>query len=126
MSNKGIKDFLIARIRQFLEYEMELTPDEYFTEVMKYVEEREAERLKWKCQPYFQVKQQKTEDFAKLVLSQAKEFNPMAYYDQEHKLFEVIKSPDSFYGEFLTHWLTVYKTHDTNKIVGCLIDGVDL
>jgi len=60
MSNKGIKDFLIARIRQFLEYEMELTPDEYFTAVMKYVEEREAERLKWKGQSDSQVKQQKT------------------------------------------------------------------
>lgn len=57
MSNKGIKDFLIARIRQFLECEMELTPDEYFTAVMKYVEEREAERLKWTGRPLTPPKQ---------------------------------------------------------------------
>lgn len=52
MSNKYIKDFLIAKIRHFLKYEIEITPDEYFKSVMKYVDEQEEERIKRKNKNY--------------------------------------------------------------------------
>lgn len=72
MSNENIKDFLIARIKHFLEYGVQRTNgpyssannqcehgnygnqgcqacvEAYFTEVMRYVDNLENERLFWK------------------------------------------------------------------------------
>lgn len=67
------------------------------------------------------------EDFAQLVLSKAPadyQFQPSAYYDPDGDCIEFIAAPDSYYAERIDALVTVYRSQETNEVVGSLIKGV--
>lgn len=67
------------------------------------------------------------DEFAALVLSKVppgQAFKPTAYYDADGDCIEFISAPDSYYAERIDSLLTVYRSQETNEIVGSLIKGV--
>lgn len=67
------------------------------------------------------------EEFAELVVSRvpaAHRFAALAHYDADGDCIEFIISPESFYAERIDTLVTVYRSQDTNEIVGSLIKGV--
>lgn len=68
-----------------------------------------------------------SEDFANQMLELAREaapFRPSATYDRDGDCVEFLVKPDSFYGERIDDVVTVYRSHDTDEVVGSLIKGV--
>lgn len=45
-------------------------------------------------------------------------------YDSDGDSLEVLWDRSSFYGEFRNDWLTLYRSQETNKIVGLCISDV--
>jgi len=67
------------------------------------------------------------EEFALEVLSQVpadQRFLPTAVYDADGDCIEFIAAPDSFYAERVDTLVTVYRSQETDEIVGSLIKGV--
>jgi len=68
-----------------------------------------------------------SEQFAEHVLDLAKTappFKPHATYDPDGDCIEFLASPEPFCGERIDDLVTVYRSLDTNEIVGSLIKGV--
>ncbi len=67
------------------------------------------------------------EEFALEVLSQVpadQRFLPTAVYDADGDCIEFIAAPHSFYAERVDTLVTVYRSQETDEIVGSLIKGV--
>lgn len=67
------------------------------------------------------------EDFAQFVLSKVPanhSFRPSAFYDADGDCIEFIVAPDSYYVERVDSIVTVYRSQETNEVVGSLITGV--
>ena len=67
------------------------------------------------------------EDFAQLVLSKVPTdhtFRPVASYDADGDCIEFIAAPDSYYAERIDPLVTVYRSQETDEVVGSLIKGV--
>ena len=70
-----------------------------------------------------------TKDFADQVLRSVNpeedlEFQPFAIYDHEGDGIEFFAAPDSFYSERFDKWISVYRSHDTGRIVGFFISNM--
>lgn len=65
-----------------------------------------------------------SEEFARMVMAQAGEFRPSAYYDQDGDCIEFLASPDSFIAQRLDDLVTVYLSQDTGEVTGSLIKGI--
>ena len=48
---------------------------------------------------------------------------PSVKYNPDGDCIEVILKPDHFYGEWVNHNLTIFRSHETDEIVGFLIDN---
>ena len=67
------------------------------------------------------------EEFAQHVLGQVPaeiEFHPTADYDADGDCIEFIAAPDSYYAERIDTLVTVYRSQETDEVVGSLIKGV--
>lgn len=67
------------------------------------------------------------DDFAQLVLSKVPAdhvFKPVAQYDPDGDCIEFIAAPDSYYAVRIDPLVTVYRSQETNEVVGSLIKGV--
>jgi hypothetical protein len=51
-------------------------------------------------------------------------FKPSIHYVHEGDCIELFVKPDPFYGEYVNSHLTVYKSQETNEIVGVLISDM--
>jgi hypothetical protein len=68
-----------------------------------------------------------SDDFAHQMIELARAaapFRPSATYDPDGDCVEFLVTPDSFYGERIDDVVTVYRSHDTDEVVGSLIKGV--
>ena len=66
-------------------------------------------------------------EFAERVLSLTHPevpFAQQAAYDHDGDCIEFVARPDSFYGERIDDLITVYRSQESNEIVGALIKGV--
>lgn len=67
------------------------------------------------------------DEFAQLVLSRVDPSDPfaaMAHYDADGDCIEFSISRESFYAERIDTLVTVFRSQETNEIVGSLIKGV--
>lgn len=67
------------------------------------------------------------EQFAEHVLSKVaadQPFEPTAYYDADGDCIEFIAAPDSYYAERVDTLVTVYRSQETDEIIGSLLKGV--
>jgi hypothetical protein len=86
-----------------------------------------GERLRPWADQVFLVSPMTNEEFAQLVLSKVPpdhEFKPSADYDADGDCIEFIAAPDSYYAERIDALVTVYRSQETDEIVGSLIKGV--
>jgi len=66
-------------------------------------------------------------EFADYMLKLAKNappFKPSATYDPDGDCIECIVKPDSFYAERVDDFLTIYRSHENNEIVGTLLESI--
>lgn len=66
-------------------------------------------------------------DFAKRVLKLATgqpEFRPNAYYDADGDCIEFLATPDPFHAERIDDLVTIYRSQETDEIMGCMVKGV--
>lgn len=66
-------------------------------------------------------------DFTETVMYMAKvagPFEPSATYYPKVDFIEVLAKDDSFYASRINDTFTVYISHDTGEVVGCLLHGV--
>lgn len=67
------------------------------------------------------------EEFAKKILAMVKgvkSFKPHAFYNEPGNCIEVFLANGAFYGDWINHDLTVYRSMKDHKIIGMQINGI--
>lgn len=67
------------------------------------------------------------EQFAEAILAAARPADPFvrtATYDPDGDCIEFLAKPDSFYGERIDDLVTVYRSNETDEVIGSLVKGV--
>lgn len=53
-------------------------------------------------------------------------FKPFVYHDRDNDLIEFFLSNENYYGKRVDGRLTLYLSQESDEIVGCLIEGVEI
>ena len=67
------------------------------------------------------------DEFARMAEQQGRlddAFRPFAYQDPDGECIHFIAAPESYYGERVDGMVTVYRGHESKKIVGSQIKGI--
>ena len=51
-------------------------------------------------------------------------FEPFAYYNHEGDCVEFFAKSEKYYGQWIDHYVTVYRSSETDEIIGSLITNV--
>jgi len=62
------------------------------------------------------------DDFAEQIRSifggNTEPFKPFAFYNEAGDEIEFFLSNDNYYGQWINHFMTVYRSEETNEIIG--------